>query len=62
MKNKYQITYLEDGVYTSHSFDTITELKLILNGLNVKVNWKFHCNTFRIIDLCINHNVKFVSI
>lgn len=33
MSNKYSINYTQQGLWTSHSFDTVKELKHILSGL-----------------------------
>lgn len=54
---KYCIRYTKNENYTTHYFGSVKELKIILTELkNIKVEWKFECNTPQIAMLCVEHN------
>ena len=60
MKNKYSINYTQHGYLTMHSFDTVKELKAILNdlqGIQVKpMPSEFMPDNM--YKLCLMHNDK----
>lgn len=57
MKQEHCIRYTKEGIYTSHSFDGIKELKSILSKLKgIEVDWKYECNPKPIRIACIEHN------
>jgi len=56
---KYEIKYETLKAWTSHSFDTITELKNILTGLGTKVYPQRDGMPEKMLDLCFKHNDKF---
>lgn len=56
---KYEIKYQTLKGWTSHSFDTITELKNILTGLGTKVYPQRDGMPKKMLDLCFKHNDKF---